>query len=161
MSTSALSGVMDYLLAQFGTALHNVDPDGVIDEGIPTFVPPAPHPLLIVGMPHPEDATAADGLRNYFALGSGGFEEEFEVPCYIDVGVAGPLEQGTARRSALLVFDGCVDAIRADLTLGGLLKKGRWAEIPTSQLVATRDEQEATKGRRSILSFRVKCRNFY
>lgn len=161
MSTSALSGSMDYLLAQFPAVVAAVDTNGIVSEGFPTFVPPPPAPILVVGMAHPLDATASEQTRQYLALGSGSVEEDFTIPCYIDTAISGIDEQSNARRKSLLVFDGVVDLIRSDLTLGGNLKRGRFAEITDILLIATRDEEEAATGRRSIVGFRVHCRNLY
>ena len=161
MSTSALSGSMDYLLSGLPAVVAAVDANGVVSEGFPTFVPPPPAPILVVGMAHPLDATAADETRQYMALGSGVVEEDFTIPCYIDVAISGIDEQTNARRKACLIFDGVVDFVRADLSLGGVLRRGRFAEITDILLIATRDEEEAATGRRSIIGFRVHCRNLY
>lgn len=160
MSTSAVSGTIDYLLTTFTTAAHTVDSQSVVVESWPSTIPKAGVPLVVVAAPHPDDATSADETRQYLALGSGSVEEAFDIPCYIDVGVGG-LDQSVARKKACLVFDAFVDAIRADLTLGGNLKRGRFAQLTDITLVGTRDPDEAQQGRRSVLSFRVKCANFY
>lgn len=160
MSTSALSGVIDYLMAHLPAVVQAVDPNGIVVEGWISVVPPPPAPILVVGMVHPDDALTADQTRQYLALGAGNVEEDFTIPCYIDVGVGG-FEQAQARKVACAVFDGVVDLIRGDLTLGGLLHRGRFAELIDIQLVGTRDPEEAQAGRRSVLSFRLRARNFY
>lgn len=162
MSTSALSGAFDYLVAHLPAVVTAVDPNGIVSEGWVATAPPPPAPIVVVGMPSPDNASAADETRQYLALGSGQVEESFDIPCYIDVYVAGITgAQGQARAIACLVFDGVVDLIRSDLTLGGVLKRGRVAQLTDIRLVATRDEEEAQAGRRSVLSFVVRCANFY
>ncbi len=161
MSTSALSGTMDYLLARLPAVVTAVDPLGIVAEGYVNSAPPAPAPIVAVGTPHPEDASAAEQTRQYLALGSGIVEENFMIPCYIDVEIVGIDEQTNARRKACLIFDGVVDLIRSDLTLGGNLKRGRFAELGDIRLIATAGDVEAASGRRSILTFVVRARNAY
>lgn len=160
MSTSAVAGVFAYLLAHLPAVVEAVDPNGVVVDGWVDVAPPAPAPILVIGAPHPEDATSMDQSRQYMALGASHVEEAFDVPCYIDVGVGGT-DQGAARAIALSVFDGVVDLVRSDLTLGGNLLRGRFAELSDIKLVGTRDLSEAQAGRRCVLSFVVRCRNFY
>lgn len=160
MSTSALSGVIDYLVAQLTTIVAAYDPNGIVVEGWVDEAPPPPAPIVVVGMPSPDSALAADETRQYLALGSGNVEEAFDIPCYIDVYVGGT-DQSLARKAVCTVFDAVVDLVRSDLTLGGNLKRGRFAELTDIRLVGTRDVEEAQSGRRSVLSFVVRCRNFY
>lgn len=161
MSTSALSGVFDYLLAQLPAVVNAVDANGVVVEGYCLNAPPAPAPIVSVGSQHPDDAQAASASRQYLALGAAHVEESFQIPCYIDVEVVGVNEQSTARRKACLIFDGVVDLVRSDLTLGGNLLRGRYAKLENIRLLATAGDLEAATGRRSILSFDVDCSNFY
>jgi hypothetical protein len=161
MSTSAVSGVMDYLLTQLPAVVHAVDTNGVVVEGYCNQAPPAPAPIVSVGTQHPDDATAGTGSRQYLALGAAHVEEDFVIPCYIDVEVEGIDEQSTARRKVCLIFDGVVDLVRSDLTLGGNLLRGRYAQLENIRLLATAGDLEAATGRRSILSFDLSCKNFY
>lgn len=155
-----MSGTIDYLLAQLPAVVSAVDPNGIVVESWVTTIPPAPAPIVVVGAPHPDDATTADETRQYLTLGAGNVEETFKIPCYIDVSVGGT-DQSLARKPVLVIFDGVVDLIRADLTLGGNLKRGRFAQLTDIMLVGTRDVETATAGRRSTLSFSVVCANFY
>lgn len=161
MTTSALSGVIDYLLTQFTTAVNTVDTNGIVSEGFVVTAPPPPAPIIVVGMPHPDDALVANETRQYVTLGAGHVEETFTIPCYIDVFVVGINEQATARKKACLIFDKIVDVVRADLTLGGNLTRGRYASISDISMIGTRDEDEATHGRRSVLSFNIHANNLY
>ena len=163
MSTSALSGVMDYLLAQLPAVVAAVDVNGVVVEGYVRLgvAPPAPAPIVVVGAISPTSANAADETRQYVSLGTENVEESFSIPCYIDVEIVGIDEQTNARRKACLIFDGVVDLVRSDLTLGGNLKRGRVAQLSNIVLTATEGDVEAATGRRSILAFDVVCANFY
>jgi len=161
MSTSALSGTLDYLLAQFATVVATVDTNGIVSEGFVVSAPPPPAPIVVVGMPHPDDALVANESRQYVTLGAGHVEETFTIPCYIDVFIIGINEQAAARKKACLIFDKIVDVVRSDLTLGGNLQRGRFAAIVDISLVGTRDEEEATHGRRAVLSFAIQAMNLY
>ena len=152
-----MSGVIDYLMAQLPAVMSAVDPDGLVQEGWWTTVTAT---MLMVGMENPETALTSDQTRQYLSLGSGRVEEHFLIPAYIDAYVGGN-DQSVPRKKVCQIFDGVVDLVRSDLTLGGNLKAGRFCQVTDVVLIGTRDVEEAKNGRRSVLSFKFDCNNVY
>lgn len=159
MSQGALSPVLDYLMAQLPAVVQAVDPNGMVYEGLVSSSSP-PDTVLVVGREEPENPQSADAARDYIELGTGRVNETINLFCYVDCFQGGVEDQSITRRRAALIFDGVVDLIRADLTLGGALKNGRWAELEAIRLLPSRPE-DVPAGRRTVLSFTVVAHNFY
>lgn len=159
--SSAIGAAFTYLLAQLPAVIQAVDANGIIVDGpVAPALPPPPTPMLFVGATDPQNGVATQGTRNYLELGGRKVNEEFFIPCYIDSSV-GDTNQAAARNIALAVYDGVVHLIASDLTLGGALLNGRWAEITDIQMVMTETEAEADDGRRCVITFKVHCLNHY
>lgn len=159
--SSAIGPAFSYLLANLPAIVAAVDPNGVVVDGpIATTIPPPPAPMLYVGATDPMNTTAETGAHLYVTLGGFHVDEDFEIPCFIDVSTGG-LDQSQSRNTALAVLDGVVHLIGNDLTLGGILLAGRVAEITHIQMVQTDGPAESIEGRRCVVAFIVHCANHY
>lgn len=161
LHTVISSGVaIDYLygLAQQASA-------GVLVEGKPVMVVDGQPVELAFGMfvvgltqPPPDPAGEASGTRSWAELGAGRLQEDYTIPCYIDVRVSGAVQK-KARDQALALFDAFWQLLAADLTLGGVLAGGRYAEIINLTSTPTAVGTAAEEGRRQLVTFDVHCRN--
>jgi hypothetical protein len=155
---SAIAPVFTYLLAQLPPVVQAVDTTGVVFDG---WADAPADTVLVVGATAPGNQVAADETRTYLELGARKVNEEFFVPCFIGVQTGGT-DLAIPRATALAIFDGIVSLIASDMTLGGALLNGRWAEI--SDIGFTQEPLAVTgamDGRQVVLSFRVHCRNYY
>ena len=58
-------------------------------------------------------------------------------------------------------FDAFVSFLRSDLSLGGALWSGYFAQITNHSMTETHDPAEAEEGRRCLISFSLHCKNRY
>lgn len=156
---SSVAGVFTYLLAQTPAVITAVDSTGQVFDGYVDDPPVIPAPLLVIGADAPLTSFAEDGTRKYVELGPNGVDEDYNVPCYI-LTFRGDTNQAAARAQALSIFDGFVKMVAQDMTLGGNLLSGRWAEIVDIQIVQT-DPDQANDGRCCVIAFKVHCVNHY
>lgn len=118
--------------------------------------------MVFVGRADPGNAEAGSGTRQYMVLGAGRAEEAYTIPCFISVMRPGPAQK-PARDAALALFDAFAHFIQADLTLGGVLLQGRYAQLSQVTLTQTLDENDTGGGafRTAFMTFDLHCTNHY
>lgn len=154
---TAMGAVFEYLVTQLPAPLAAVDPSAVVADGWVNDV--ADH-LFVVGRNAPDTPEAEAGLDGFILLGGMQMDEEFTVPCYIDCWAGGD-DQATVRNAAIALFDAFVAFLKADLTLGGALKGGYYAELTSHTVIQTNDPDEAAAGRRCVITFSLHCKSRY
>lgn len=156
---------IDYLYSGTGpngtllAALAAVDPTVVLADNEPQS---SSQSMVFIGRADPGNAEAAAGTRQYIVLGAGRSEESYAIPCYISVSRPGPAQK-PARDAALALFDALAHFIQADLTLGGVLLAGRYAQLAQVTLTQTLDESDTGGGafRTAYVTFDIHCTNLY
>lgn len=158
--TLSVGPVTDYLFATAQTAVAAITvrnlPVQVVD-GPPRELTPG---MFFVGITdsHPEVQGSTTVVRRLLGVGAKRVEDEFTVPCLIDVRMPGN-DQKAARDAAESIFNAFWPLVAADLTLGGTLHEGRIAEISeiteTPALLGT----VAEPGRQQLIAFGVHCRD--
>ena len=159
MGTS-VGAAIDYIVANLTPAVIAVDPAAIVVDNDPMF---SSYSMVVVGRTDPENAMAGDGSQMIINLGASERQEDYVIPCYVSVYRPGP-QQKPARDAAIALFDATAHLIAADVTLGGLLRKGRRAEIARMQLVQTRDSNDtgdAGSMRLAIIVFDIHVTNTY
>lgn len=158
--TISIGAATDYLYTKAQTAtsglLVNGDPVLVID-GWPDEVA---FGMFVIGLssPPPDGAAETSGTRAWAALGAQRTQEDYTIPCYIDIRVAGKTQK-TARDISESIFNTFWALLAADLTLGGALKGGRYAEITDFNCLPGNLGTVGEPGRRQFTTFGVHCRN--
>ena len=158
--TLSVGAATDYLVQTATQAAVGITVEGqlvVVHDGEPATVTLG---QFVIGLSDPPPQMAGDttGTRGFMGVGAQRLEEDYTVPCYIDIRVPGTVQK-TARDIAVSVFDAFWPLIRADLTLGGALKGGRYAEITEVTHMASNVGTVAEPGRRHLIAFGVHCRN--
>ena len=159
MGTS-VGAAIDFIVANLGPALLAVDSTAVAVDNEPFF---SSQSMVVIGRTDPENALAGDGGQMIINLGASERQEDYVIPCYVSVYRLGP-QQKPARDAAIALFDATAHLIAADVTLGGLLRKGRRAEIARMQLVQTRDSNDtgdAGAMRLAVIVFDIHVMNTY
>lgn len=113
--------------------------------------------MFVIGLeqPPPEPAGDTTGTRMWVGLGAKRTEEDYTIPCYIDVRIPGT--QKAARDLAAQIFDAFWTGFSADLTLGGAVNI--YAEITNLTSTPSSVGTAAEPGRRQLMYFGVHCRN--
>lgn len=157
---------IDYLFTGTSTAggtlldaLRAVDSTAVLADNEPTA---GSQSMIFIGRADPGAAVAGTGTRQYMTLGAGRSEESYSIPCYISVTRPGPTQK-PARDAALALFDAVAHFLQGDLTLGGVLLAGRYAQLSTVTLTQTLDEGDTGGGavRSAFVAFDIHCTNLY
>lgn len=158
MSSSSIPAAVDYLVGLATQAVVGIPgavvADGWTDErsgamfGVGTDAPP-----FFEG-----ESTTIEGPPSWAGLGAKRIEEDYTIPCYIYVGIGG-VDNRAVRASAFSVWDAFLPLVIADLTLGGALKGGRYAEITTLGAQGPKTPEEAQGGRYCLIRFSVHCRS--
>lgn len=151
--TNLISGMT--LLA----ALQAVDPSVVLSDNDPTL---GSQSMVYVGRRAPDNAETGSGGRQFMVLGAQRSSEEYSIPCYISVNRQGPAQK-PARDAAIALFDAFAHFVQTDLTLGGVLLSGRFANIDQVTLNQTENEGDSGGGalRDAWLMFDIHCTNLY
>jgi len=160
---TAIGPVFTYLLAQLPAAVHAVDANALISDGYPITFPTAGAALVGVGAESTRiESSSGSAARAYVELGAQHVNEDFSIPFYVAVAVGGN-DQAAARNPAIATFDAICALIASDLSLGGALKNGRWAEIGPVTVTQTPPPSEgsAATGRWCVISASVHCLNNY
>ena len=157
MSTSAIGPVFDYLNAQLPAVVQAVSPFCSVQDG---WINDMTDAMVVIGRTAADSQGAETGSHIYQELGAGRVEEQFDIPCYVDVAVGGD-QQSEARKSALAIFNAIVTFLRQDMTFGGALQNGRWGWVKDIRMDHTQDPAEASAGRRCVIFFTLSCRNLY
>lgn len=156
--TLTIGAATDYL---FGLAQQAVDGVMVGDkpakavDGEPSHPVPA---MFVIGLsePPPNEQGETTGSRVSSAMGNEFVDEDFTIPCYLDVRVAGE-DQKVARDAAESILRPFLTAF--DPLLGGVLAEGGNAEIPDLRYVPSNVGTGGEPGRRNFISFTVHCTN--
>ena len=119
MGTS-VGAAIDYIVATLTPAVIAIDATAVVVDNDPTFSSTS---MVVIGRTEPENAMAADGSQMIINLGAQERQEDYNIPCFISVYRQGPAQK-PARDAAIALFDATAHLIAADVTLGGLLRKG-------------------------------------
>lgn len=114
--------------------------------------------FVINGVPDPEASADTTETRTWPALGAQKLEEDYVIPCYIDVRVPGDTQK-TARDIAETAFNAFWALVKPNMqTLGGALSS-RYAEITELTETASSVGTAAEPGCRHLIRFGVHCRN--
>lgn len=154
---SAIGPAFTYLVTNVPAQMQAVFADVAVNDG---WVTDVSRHIFVIGRNSVDVAQASSGTNVFVELGAQHIEETFEIPCYIDCGTGGD-DQSESRNDAVAMFDAFVTFLRSDLTLGGALTNGRYAQLGSVQVDQTYNEGEAMQGRRTVISFSVVCRNKY
>jgi len=154
---TAIGPVFDYLNANLPAALLAVNANVGFNDG---WAGEIVDDMFFMGRTDPNQGEAEAGAMAYLELGAQRVTEEFDIPFFIDSWRGGS-DQSESRNAALLLFDAFVAFLRTDLTLGGALHAGRYAQISSTTMVQTPDAESAKNGRRCLIFFRVTCKNIY
>lgn len=145
----------DYLVTKATSAVNGVVVGGkpvLVVDGSPAELVPG---MFVVGLsdPPPNEAAASDGLREPATQETSASFDDYAVPCYIDIRVAGTVQK-TARDIACSIFDAFAAVI--DRNLGGALVNG-YAEITNLRITPSNVGTVGEPGRRQFISFDVRC----
>lgn len=156
--TLSIGPATDYLITKAQTAAVGITVSGkpvLVVDGEPSVLEPG---MFVIGLrtPPPEMSGETTGTRSQSPIGNTFADEDYLIPCYIDVRVAGTVQK-TARDLAAQVFDAFWAAVLSDRSLGGLfqypVELGAFASVPSN--VGT----VAEPGRRQLITFEVHCQN--
>lgn len=158
--TLSVGAATDQLVTLATTAVTGITVNGdpvLVSDGQPDELA---FGMFIIGLsqPPPENLGDTTGTRSWASLGALHLEEDYTIPCCIDVRVAGKVQK-TARDLVEQVFNAFWTLFAADLTLAGALKGGRWAEIVNLTFTPANVGSTAEPGRRQLADFGVHCRN--
>lgn len=159
--TVSVGAATDYLYGLAQTAVAGVTVEGQAAQAHDGW-PPEPVPgMFVVGMetPPPDVGDSATHVtREWHGIGGKRLEEDYTIPCYIDVRVEGTVQK-TARDLAETIFNPFWAAIAADLTLGGVLTHGRTAQVDSLTFTPGPLGSITEPGRRQLVTFGVRCMN--
>lgn len=158
--TLSIGAATDYLYATAQTTSSGITVNGhsvLVVDGWPHELA---FGMFVIGLSAPPPDVAGDtiGTRMWEGLGARHLQEDYTIPCYIDVRVPGTTQK-TARDLAESIFNPFWSAITADLTLGGALKGGRYAEITDLASTPSNVGEVGDPGRRQFIQFGVHCRS--
>jgi hypothetical protein len=157
--TLSVGPVTDYLVAAATTAVTGTTVSGkpvTVVDGEPSILAPG---MFVIGAPEPPpDGGQAETrvARAWNGLGARQVLDDYTIPCYIDVRIAGT-DTKAARDAAEAIFNAFWPLLKADLTLGGALD--RICEIPDIAAFSSNLGTVAEPGRRHLIQFGVHCRN--
>lgn len=159
MGTS-IGAAIDYLVAGLPARLALIEPMVIVADNWPDK---ESRSFVVIGHTSPDSGAAADGEDQYLELGALRVEESYSIACYVDVIRNGPAQK-PARDAAIALFDGVVAFVHADMTLGGLITRGRFAMASKVQLSQTQDVTDTGEAgllRRAVISFEIAVHNSY
>lgn len=154
----ALGPIVDYLVTQAKAAVANMTVNGD-----PVLVSDGPYDsradgMFVIGLAEPEEgAVTRPTVVNRQALTLGlpmNLSEAADIPCFIDVRIAGTQKQ--ARDQAEAIFNAFNNVLLADPSAGGLISGGM-ALTTAAECSPSRVGSAAETGRRYFISFTVLC----
>lgn len=157
--TLTVGPATDYLVGKAQLAVTGVTVSGqpvLVVDGEPSVLAPG---MFVIGASEPPtEGSVAETVvrRDWDGLGAKRVTDEFTVPCYIDVRLAGTSAKA-ARDAAESIFNAFWPLIKADLTLGGALSLFAAVNDITEQ--PSNLGTVAEPGRRHLIKFGVICRN--
>lgn len=156
-SVSSIGPAFDYLLNTLPAVLVVVDPKVQVSEDWPDDA--TAQRQFIIGRAGPSHGeTAAVGSNALITLGAGRVDEDYDIPCFIQVISGGQGDQKVCRDAAMAIWNGFVSFLARDRTLGGSLSQ--WAEIKQLQYDGT-PETFIGAGRSALITFTISCKNKY
>lgn len=158
--TLSIGPATDYLYTQAQTVCAAVTVNGAQAVAVDGWPYELDWGMFVVGLsaPPPDPVGDTTGTRSWASLGQMRLQEDYTIPCYIDVRV-GEATQKQVRDLTASLFDPFWALLRADLTLGGVLGEGRYAEITDLTSTPSNVGTAAEQGRRQLVTFGVHCRN--
>lgn len=158
MAGTSMGAVIDWLLAELPAPAAAAVPDAVIADG---WGEVASQSYIVIGRENDSNGAVLDGDDNAIVLGAQSIEEDYSLNIWIYVERPGP-GMKTARDAALALFDVVAALVASDRTLGGALKRGRYAEIQKIAMSADpMTDQNGSNLRVYAISFVLHCRNLY
>jgi hypothetical protein len=159
MGTS-IGAAIDYIVAGLPALLTAAIPTAQLADNEPALQSDS---LVVIGRTDPENAIGSDGTQMIVTLGANRRQEEYVIPCFVQVYRPGPAQK-TARDAAITLFDVTARFIASDPTLGGALQQGRYAYIDKMQLIQTRDSEDTGSSgamRLAVVTFNIHAANHY
>lgn len=159
--TLSIGPAIDNLVAKAQQAVAGLtvagQPVQVVD-GEPTVVSLA---MFAVGLnrPPPEADAETAGERDLSPFGARFIDEDFFIPCFIDVRLPGKVTQKAVRDAAEAIFNAFAPLVSADQHLGGLLVGGGFAQIAAVTSTPSNVGTVAEPGRRQLITFGVHVTN--
>lgn len=155
--TLSIGPATDYLYGLAQQAVVGVTVNGkpvLVVDGWPSEVA---FGMFAVGLsqPPPDGGDETTGSRPLSAIGNLFSDEDYTIPCFIDVRV-----NGTVQKAARDAAESILNAFGAllDQRLGGILRGGP-AEIANLAYSPSNVGTAAEPGRRQLISFGVHCTN--
>lgn len=154
MATSSINTAIDYLVQQIRALPECAAPCSVHD-GFPAGTG---NPAVAIGVvPHEDGNTAAEVV--HAQLGAQMEWETYNIPCVVSSWVGGGEDaMKPARDAAFTVYNAIVTLVRADRTLGSLLRGGA-AIVTQTRVDQTVTADQAGEGRSCAIAFLVQCKN--
>ena len=157
--TLTVGPATDYLIAKAQQAVTGVTVSGqpvLVVDGEPSVLAPG---MFVIGASEPPtEGNAAETAirRDWDGVGAKHVKDEFIIPCYIDVRIAGTSAK-TARDAAEAIFNAFWPLSAADPDLGGVLNRA--SVVPDIAEQPSNTGTVAEPGRRHFIKFGVLCRN--
>lgn len=167
---TAIGAVIDYFVAGLGKGVTT--PSGVVVPPLSSIDPKVlvfdnwatdrSNSRVVIGHQSYDSGEAGDSESAWYDIGAQRIEESFTIPCFIDVVRDGPAQK-PARDAATALYDGVVHLIAADVTLAGILQRGRVGLASHLRFRQTQDSDDTGSGglRRAYIGFQLVCKNAY
>jgi len=161
--TLSISAAVDHLVGLATTSVIGVTVEGqtvAVIDGWPTQIGKGSFIIGLTQPPNPaiSDSDAqVDGTRSWAGLGAKQVDENYSIPCCIDIRMKGTQKQ--ARDIASGIFDTFAPLLIADLSLGGALAQPGWAEINNLTHLPLPAGTAPELARRHLITFTVRCRS--
>lgn len=157
--TLSVGAATDSLVGLATTAVNGVTVSGK-PVGVSDGWPPQPEPgMLVIGVDSPSGAAEIPVQRDWSPIGDRHIDEDYTIPCYIDVRVPGAVQK-VARDAAEAIFNAFWTQVVANPTLGGALQgTGYSALFANVRCTAANLGTVAESGRRCLITFDVHCMN--
>ena len=159
--SSSIPAATDHLLTLANQVATTIGSGLVVADGWPSTY--SEYMFGVGGdAPLTTDGEESVGAASFIGLGAHTVEEKYAIPCWIYRHVGGA-KQKTARDAVFAVWAAFIPLLRADLNLGGALNPpgGIGAGVTDFRLVGPASQEEASKGRFSLLTFSITCSNRY
>lgn len=158
--TVSIGAATDYLYSLAQQAVSGVTVNGKPAVAIDGWPEELTFGMFVVGLsqPPPDGAAETVGTRELSTIGNVWSDEDYVVPCYIDVRISGTVQK-TARDLAESIFNPFCAALIADRSLGGLLQLPGFAQLSSVIASPLNVGTVAEPGRRQFIGFGVHCRN--
>lgn len=106
------------------------------------------------------DTAVASSQRVYIEVGQLNIEETFDVPIHVVSRGPGP-QMKPIRDVALGHFNAVAHFLQQDVTMGGVLLKGRSAVLSDYQIDQTETETDTGALETCTITITITCRNYY